>query len=129
MTIFGSDSAVSHAIRESRRFAIDSAAGTWISVWLRPSIPGRETVWMHNRAELWHSSEPLLLRRIRPKQNERRFYAMSVTEDLFGKTVLVRNWGRIGTGGRQRFDYHKDEAAARASLEKLAAQKRRRGYV
>jgi predicted DNA-binding WGR domain protein len=44
------------------------------------------------------------LRRIRPEKNERRFYAMTATFDLFGEAILVRNWGRIGTGGRLRRD-------------------------
>ena len=36
----------------------------------------------------------LRLRRVRPEKNERRFYSMIVTVDLFGDTLLLRNWGR-----------------------------------
>jgi predicted DNA-binding WGR domain protein len=70
-----------------------------------------------------------MLRRIRPEHNERRFYALAVTADLFGNIVLMRNWGRIGAGGRQREELHCDVVAAAESLERLARKKRRRGYV
>lgn len=70
----------------------------------------------------------LVLNRIRPEKNERRFYTMAITCDLFGETLLWRNWGRIGTGGRQRWDVYPDIAAAAKSLAKLAHRKRQRGY-
>ncbi|MEM1364057.1 MAG: WGR domain-containing protein, partial [Pseudomonadota bacterium] len=34
--------------------------------------------------------------------NKRRFYALSVQRTLFGEWALVREWGRIGVGGRLR---------------------------
>jgi predicted DNA-binding WGR domain protein len=70
-----------------------------------------------------------MLRRIRPEHNERRFYALAVRADLFGNIVLMRNWGRIGTGGSQREDLQCDFTSAAESLERLARKKRRRGYV
>ncbi len=70
----------------------------------------------------------LRLRRVRPEKNERRFYAMIVTVDLFGDTFLLRNWGRIGTGGRIRWDLCADRLSATASLRDLAQRKRKRGY-
>ena len=72
---------------------------------------------------------PLLLKRIRPEHNERRFYALLVTSDLFGNILLMRIWGRIGTGGKQRGDLHPDYSSAASTLERLAGRKRRRGYV
>ena len=57
-----------------------------------------------------------------------RFYALMIERDLFGRTVLVRHWGRIGGWGRERTDEHVSEAAAAEALAKLAAAKRRRGY-
>ena len=44
------------------------------------------------------------LTRIRPERNEWRFYRMEVWPDLFGRALLVRQWGRIGTEGRRRQD-------------------------
>lgn len=84
---------------------------------------------MHSEARLWASSEPLMLRRIRPEHNERRFYTLAVTADLFGNIVLIRRWGRIGTDGKQLEELHDDLASASASLEWLARKKRKRGYA
>jgi len=56
------------------------------------------------------------------------FYALLIERDLFGRTVLVRCWGRIGGRGRERVEEHANETEAAAALEKLAAAKRRRGY-
>ena len=84
---------------------------------------------MHNVARLHDFSAPIVLRRIRPDQNERRFYALAVTADLFGNIVLLRSWGRIGTEGKQRGDLHPDYSSAASTLERLASRKRRRGYL
>ncbi len=84
---------------------------------------------MRNEDEPWVSLMPLMLRRIRPERNERRFYVMAVGDDLFGNVVLARYWGRIGTGGKQRIDRYDDFAGAIENLNRLARQKRRRGYV
>jgi predicted DNA-binding WGR domain protein len=70
----------------------------------------------------------MVLDRIRPTQNERRFYAASVTTDLFGNILLFRNWGRIGTEGRVRFDRYPGTPDALIALETLAWAKLRRGY-
>ena len=43
----------------------------------------------------------LVLHRINPEQGVRRFYSLMIERDLFGRVVLVRNWGRIGTNGRE----------------------------
>lgn len=70
----------------------------------------------------------VVLHRICPTQNQRRFYAVSVTADLFGNILLFRNWGRIGTGGRVRFDLYSGAGEAMTALEKLTGTKHRRGY-
>ena len=57
-----------------------------------------------------------------------RFYGMDVERDLFGRVVLVRRWGRIGTAGKIRLDEHPDEGRALAALAVIETQKRRRGY-
>ncbi len=84
---------------------------------------------MQSAENVWDFTGPLLLRRIRPEHNERRFYALLVTPDLFGNIVLMRIWGRIGTGGKQRGDLHPDYSSAASTLERLAGRKRRRGYL
>lgn len=70
----------------------------------------------------------LVLRRIRPARNERRFYHLEVMTDLFGTILLHRQWGRIGTDGRTRRDPYPDEASAVGALTLVAARKIRRGY-
>jgi predicted DNA-binding WGR domain protein len=53
---------------------------------------------------------------------------MEIRPDLFGRTMLVRRWGRIGTSGRQHLDPHPDAGAALNALAQLVRAKRRRGY-
>jgi predicted DNA-binding WGR domain protein len=43
----------------------------------------------------------LVLHRIDPDQGVARFYSLMIERDLFGRVVLVRNWGRIGANGRE----------------------------
>jgi predicted DNA-binding WGR domain protein len=71
---------------------------------------------------------PVILRRIDPGKNMARFYSMEVEQDLLGRVVLVRRWGRIGSTGKTRLDEHKGEGEALAALVALMAAKRQRGY-
>ncbi len=50
------------------------------------------------------------LTRIQPERNECRFYRLAVCPDLFGRALLARHWGRIGTRGRIRLDPHPSPA-------------------
>jgi predicted DNA-binding WGR domain protein len=68
------------------------------------------------------------LRRIDPTQNAARFYSMDVERDLFGRVVLVRRWGRLGTFGKVRLDEHPDEERALQALMTIEARKKRHGY-
>ncbi len=63
-----------------------------------------------------------------PALNERRFYCMEVWPDLFGRALLMWQWGRIGTEGARRLDPHPDPGATINALAQLATAKRRRGY-
>lgn len=71
----------------------------------------------------------LLMQRIDPAHNMRRFYSMTVQPDLFGGATLVREWGRIGLRGRMKLENHADEGRAITALMALAAVKQRRGYT
>lgn len=73
-------------------------------------------------------AEAASLIRVRPERNEWRYYRMEVWPDLFGRALLLRQWGRIGTEGRRRLDPHPDPGAALNALARLAGQKRSRGY-
>jgi predicted DNA-binding WGR domain protein len=72
--------------------------------------------------------ESVALTRVRPERDECRFYRLEIRPDLFGRTLLIRRWGRIGTPGRQRRDPHPDAGSALNALAKLARAKRRCGY-
>jgi predicted DNA-binding WGR domain protein len=52
----------------------------------------------------------------------------AVWPDLFGRALLVRQWGRIGTEGYRRLDPYPDPDAALNALAQLLRIKRRRGY-
>src|SRR4051812_343153 len=85
----------------------------------------RERVVDEEHSSIRHS---LVLRRVDPERNVARFYALMIERDLFGRTVLVRHWGRVGGRGRERTEEYASETEAAAALAKLAAAKRRRGY-
>jgi predicted DNA-binding WGR domain protein len=51
-----------------------------------------------------------------------------IERDLFGRVLPVRNWGRIGTNGRELVEEFAGEIEAGQALEAVARAKRRRGY-
>ena len=70
------------------------------------------------------------LEKIDPKQNQRRYYALSACPTLFGEWSVLREWGRIGhRGGRTLVESYETEGAAQAALSAWKHQKERRGYV
>ena len=73
-------------------------------------------------------AEAASLVRIRPETDERRYYRLEIWPDLFGRALLVRQWGRIGTAGWRRLDPYPDPGAALNALARLVLAKRRRGY-
>jgi predicted DNA-binding WGR domain protein len=73
-------------------------------------------------------AEAASLIRVRPERDEFRYYRLEIWPDLFGRALLARHWGRLGTQGRLRLDPHPDPGAAINALARLARQKRRRGY-
>lgn len=56
----------------------------------------------------------IVLRRIDNSCNMARFYARSIECSLFGESILIRRWGRIGTHGQRREEWFRasDDAAA-----------------
>ncbi len=69
----------------------------------------------------------LVLHRRDPEQGVARFYSLMIERDLFGRVVLVRSWGRIGTNGRELVEEFAGEIEAGQALEAVAQAKRRRG--
>lgn len=70
-----------------------------------------------------------VLFRFDPAQNMARFYAISIQPNLFGGVSLMRNWGRIGSGGQLRCDLFDDVGSVEVAQEALVRAKRSRGYV
>ena len=70
----------------------------------------------------------LVLHRIDRERGIRHVYSLMIERDLFGTVRLVRNWGRIGTTGREMVEVFADELEAGLALEAVARAKRRRGY-
>lgn len=68
------------------------------------------------------------LQKIVPELNQHRYYAMTAIPTLFGEWALMREWGRIGSGGTIRTDFYEDEGQAVTALADLAEKKRKRGY-
>jgi predicted DNA-binding WGR domain protein len=71
----------------------------------------------------------ILLERIDPTKNVARYYVLSVEATLLARDTLVRRWGRIGSAGRQRFEFFDSRTSARLALETWLAKNRRRGYL
>jgi predicted DNA-binding WGR domain protein len=80
---------------------------------------------MDKRSPVQHA---LVLHQIDPNRGVARFYSLMVERDLFGTVRLVRNWGRIGTSGREIVEVFAGGIEAGQALEMLAQEKRRRGY-
>lgn len=71
----------------------------------------------------------VVLDRIDPACNMRRFYTLSIAPSLFGDTTLVREWGRIGKPGRRRVEIYEDGARAVKAMEAVLKRRQKRGYV
>jgi predicted DNA-binding WGR domain protein len=51
-----------------------------------------------------------------------------VQPTLFGELSLVRRWGRIGTGGRDKIETFRDAQQLSQARLRIERQKKRRGY-
>jgi predicted DNA-binding WGR domain protein len=71
----------------------------------------------------------VLLSRVDPLHNMRRFYRLDVQPDMFGFRLLVREWGRIGRPGRTRVVSFATSAGAHSALQRQRRAKERRGYA
>lgn len=79
--------------------------------------------------DMQHEPHSRFLRHIDPSRNMARFYVLLLQPTLFGETSLVRQWGRIGTRGRQKVEYFETNDEAASGLSKLSARKMKRGYA
>lgn len=71
---------------------------------------------------------PTMLFRIDPSRNMRQFYAVTIQPNLFGGHSVMRNWGRIGTGGQMRVGLYDSHVGAIVERDRVLKTKERRGY-
>lgn len=72
---------------------------------------------------------PTHLEHLDAERNCFRFYRLDIQPTLFGGWSLVRQWGRIGTWGRQAISCFETRKEAKRALERFASNKCRRGYA
>jgi len=68
-----------------------------------------------------------LVRRV-PEKNMLHFYLIHLVPSLFGQWGLLREWGRVGSPGKTRLDWHDSKELARKASEALLESKLNRGY-
>lgn len=62
-------------------------------------------------------------------RKQKRYYALRLTQTLFGEWCLVREWGVIGGVAQIKRDYMPEACAAENELERLKAAKLKGGYA
>jgi predicted DNA-binding WGR domain protein len=67
----------------------------------------------------------IILYRIDASKRMHRFYRLDVQPDLFGQWCLIREWGRIGTTGRERSIPFPTPGEAQAALDRQRRAKER----
>lgn len=70
----------------------------------------------------------LYIERTDPKRNMARFYALEISETLFGDACLTRRWGRIGSAGQSMVQHFECENDAVKYFLDITRQKKARGY-
>ncbi|MCQ0990562.1 WGR domain-containing protein [Jiella marina] len=71
----------------------------------------------------------LYLCRINSERRMSRFYVLAIEPTLFGGYSLVREYGRIGRGGRVMRQFFATADEAMREYRRLRRVKERRGYV
>lgn len=83
---------------------------------------------MRDSAAMIQQPYHLYIERRDPSKNMARYYAMEISETLFGEPCLTRRWGRIGQAGQSLVHHFQlEDDAVRLFLE-LTRQKKARGY-
>ena len=72
--------------------------------------------------------QSIILYRIDPSRNMRRFYRLDLDRDMFGFWVLIRQWGRIGRRGQHQATSFVSKDEAVSALQNQTRAKQLRGY-
>lgn len=71
----------------------------------------------------------IILNKIQKIKNQRRFYTIDLSCDLFGNVNIVRYWGPIGAKGVTKNESFNSILAASVATQRLRRAKLRRGYL
>jgi predicted DNA-binding WGR domain protein len=94
-----------------------------------PSGPSGGLPQQRQAALASHQEYCLRLERHIPEEGTRRFYDLMIIQTLFGKTALIRRWGRIGTDRSQSLTTeHNDGESALTEMDRIVSMCLRRGY-
>lgn len=75
----------------------------------------------HISAQLsWHS--------IRPEENRYRYYSLIIGPDLWGQQCIIRRWGRIWGGNREKFIWVDEEPQITDIIRETNTNRLRHGY-
>jgi predicted DNA-binding WGR domain protein len=70
----------------------------------------------------------VILYRIDSSKRMYRYYRMDLQPDLFGEWCLMKEWGRIGSGGQTRSVPFPTPQEAQGARDRQRRAKERRGY-
>jgi WGR domain len=108
--------------RSTARMRIDAIGYT-----CRRIPPDRRKPTMAEPFQLPLFPDQASLTRRRPPRHEARFYRIAVWPDLFGRALLARQWGHIGSPARLRLDRAPAPEGQRPGNVKDGAQARGEG--
>ena len=67
-------------------------------------------------------------RSVKPEENRFRFYSLSLGEDLWGKEVLVKRWGRIGGRKRENYIWPDSHRELMDKIDKIKEERKEHNY-
>ena len=67
-------------------------------------------------------------RSIQPERNRYRFYVLEVSKDLWGQPCMVRRWGRIWGGTREKHMWVESEDELKRAIRSVILARERHGY-
>jgi len=65
---------------------------------------------------------------IDPKRNRFRVYQLYLTEDLWGETCLVKEWGRVGKRPRKKFYWPASDKELARLLQETILKRKKHSY-
>lgn len=61
--------------------------------------------------------------------NKARWYYIDTATDLFGETVLVKRWGRIGRTGQEKLEWFDDLKALEDAIDYITRRRLQHKYL